>query len=80
MVHQDEKKVGLSTEEYLNTIVDFIATNNTAPPLQYHKNQIMTVYINTKVYLYSTGAVYLTPHLKVNFLIILYLNIFKQKE
>ena len=45
MAHQDEKKINLSTEEYLNTIVDFIATNNTAPPLQCHKNQTMAVYI-----------------------------------
>ena len=44
MAHQDEKKINLSTEEYLNTIVDFIATNNTDPPLQCHKNQTMAVY------------------------------------
>ena len=51
MTHQDEKKINLSTKEYLSTIVDFVATNNTAPPLQCHKNETMTVYIKGE-YLY----------------------------
>ena len=44
--HQDFKKTHLITEEYLNTVVDIIATNHTTKPLQLHSNQKIEVYIN----------------------------------
>ena len=43
--HQDEKNTNLTTEEYLNTVVNFIATNNTTPPAQLHRNKQISVYI-----------------------------------
>ena len=46
--HQDRVKHALTLPEYLNTLADFIATNNTSIPIQLHPPNEDSVYINNQ--------------------------------